>query len=382
MEQPFLSVDESIWVEQIRQRAENAETRIIELTACVDSLRTQMCELQEAKNTAEIRANITSGAMVQIQEDRDNWKKEVLSWRQSFGTSIANAYLDLQNREEELLELKEDRDKFETERDKLLHVLVTLRRWLGEHTGDKYTGQWWQGEINRLITLGEANADKLCEDRDRLTTEVVTLCDSLERRDIELREALDQIARERSETRALVHRHVEERSALERDKARLAAEVLRYEEREAAVCPEDFGFEEVIAGLNKRAAKAEAEVARLKEQILDHDCPSFSMCPKHIGSRELEECPYCTIEWLTARWERLNVKLRGERLASLDRPVEGYTDGLDNALYMMAALEREEQYEHHKVRADTAQKWFKPIIAPASDGLMDPPDDLECEEAK
>lgn len=88
-----------------------------------------------------------------------------------------------------------------------------------------------------------------------------------------------------------------------------------------------------------------AEVERLKEQILDHDCPSFSMCPKHTGNRELEECPYCTIERLTGRWAALNVKLREVYLEGLDDtgPVaEGYADGVQAALHLMAALEREE----------------------------------------
>ena len=52
--------------------------------------------------------------------------------------------------------------------------------------------------------------------------------------------------------------------AAEAERDRYKRDVSEYEEREAACCPEDVGFEEVIASLRERAEKAEAEVARLK----------------------------------------------------------------------------------------------------------------------
>mgnify|MGYP000904106198 CR=1 FL=1 len=59
----------------------------------------------------------------------------------------------------------------------------------------------------------------------------------------------------------------------------------------------------LVAELIKANRREVENNTRLAESILDHDCPSFSMCPKHIGNRELEECPYCTIERLEARWK-------------------------------------------------------------------------------
>ena len=62
----------------------------------------------------------------------------------------------------------------------------------------------------------------------------------------------------------------------------------------------------LVAELIKANRREVENNTRLAESILDHDCPSFSMCPKHTGNRELEECPYCTIERLTARWAKLH----------------------------------------------------------------------------
>lgn len=35
-------------------------------------------------------------------------------------------------------------------------VVVTLREWMAEYPGDKYTGAWWLAELDRIAALRRA----------------------------------------------------------------------------------------------------------------------------------------------------------------------------------------------------------------------------------
>jgi len=64
-------------------------------------------------------------------------------------------------------------EKVKSERDLLAHVLTALRLWMGEYPTDKYTGEWWQRELDRLTSAGKVAFDNLKSERDRLADELV-----------------------------------------------------------------------------------------------------------------------------------------------------------------------------------------------------------------
>lgn len=76
-------------------------------------------------------------------------------------------------------------------------------------------------------------------------------------------------------------------AAAEAERDRYKREVTDYEEREAACCPEDFGFDEVIASLRKRCAAAEA-AAEMARQMLDRAASRLlSYGPKDVVGLEI-----------------------------------------------------------------------------------------------
>ena len=81
-------------------------------------------------------------------------------------------------------------------------------------------------------------------------------------------------------------------SEAERD--RYKREVMDYEEREAACCPEDFGCDEVLASLRKRLAAAESEAERLRDVLRQTHA---NYCDSAWTDRGLH-APECLIEHL------------------------------------------------------------------------------------
>jgi hypothetical protein len=57
------------------------------------------------------------------------------------------------------------------------------------------------------------------------------------------------------------------------------------------------------------------EIERLKESALDHDCPTFPLCPAHADAwnpGDEPDCPYCEIERLKADANNLNSEVLRE----------------------------------------------------------------------
>lgn len=160
------------------------ETRLEELSRLRDEQHASICE------TLRQERSVSEGRLSTLLEKSQ---------------ALRDSEIRADNLEGERDRLSVEVAELRRERDLLAHVLTALRLWMGEYPTDKYTGEWWQRELDRLTSAGKADADRLVEERDQLRAEVQRL--TIERENFaRAAEGITRIVAEKQEAEAEVVR--------------------------------------------------------------------------------------------------------------------------------------------------------------------------------